>query len=101
MSRGAIPTTSTHVATAARTIFIDDKDQRHVPSRCSAPPSGAIAGRCLSYCLMDNHYHLLLETPEANLWIGMRHLQGSYAQTFNKRHKTVGTCSRAGMETNV
>lgn len=29
--------------------------------------------RCLAYCLMDNHVHLLLETPEANLGIGMQH----------------------------
>lgn len=45
---------------------------------------------CLSYCLMGNHVHLLLETPDPNLGVGMRHLQGAYAQAFNKRHKLVG-----------
>ncbi len=35
------------------------------------------------YCLMDNHYHLLLETPEPNLSNGMRYLNGQYAQKFN------------------
>jgi REP-associated tyrosine transposase len=46
--------------------------------------------RCLSYCLMDNHVHLLVETPEANLSTGMQRLHGEYAQTFNRRHKRSG-----------
>ena len=43
-----------------------------------------------AYCLMDNHYHLLLETPEGNLSKGMRQLNGLYAQHFNKKHQRVG-----------
>lgn len=43
-----------------------------------------------SYCLMDNHYHLLIETPLGNLSIGMRHLNGIYTQRFNRLHKRVG-----------
>lgn len=31
---------------------------------------------CYAYCLMDNHYHLLIETPEGNLSLGMRQLNG-------------------------
>ncbi len=46
--------------------------------------------RCLTYCLMDNHVHLLLETPEANLASGMRRLHGFYAQRFNRRHRRSG-----------
>jgi putative transposase len=46
--------------------------------------------RCLAYCLMDNHVHLLVETPDPNLGSGMQLLHGLYAQTFNKRHKRVG-----------
>lgn len=42
--------------------------------------------RALAYCLMTNHYHLLVQTPEANLARGMRHLNGVYAQRFNRRH---------------
>ena len=38
---------------------------------------------CHAYCLMANHYHLLIETPEANLSRGMRHLNGVYTQRFN------------------
>ena len=36
-----------------------------------------------AYCLMDNHYHLLVETPEGNLSTGMRQLNGVYTQKFN------------------
>ena len=43
-----------------------------------------------SYCLMDNHYHLMIETPDANLSIGMRYLNGVYTQKYNKTHKIVG-----------
>jgi REP element-mobilizing transposase RayT len=45
---------------------------------------------CHAYCLMDNHYHLLVETPEGNLAYGMRQLNGLYTQRFNRRHGRVG-----------
>jgi len=45
---------------------------------------------CHAYCLMNNHYHLLVETPDANLSRGMRQLNGVYTQTFNRRHGRVG-----------
>jgi putative transposase len=45
---------------------------------------------CHAYCLMGNHYHLLVETREATLCAGMRHLNGLYAQGFNRRHGRVG-----------
>lgn len=43
-----------------------------------------------AYCLMDNHYHLLLCTPNANLSRVMRHINGTYTQKFNRAHKTDG-----------
>jgi putative transposase len=43
-----------------------------------------------AFCLMGNHYHLLIETPEANLVVGMKWLQGTYTQRFNARHKVWG-----------
>ena len=43
-----------------------------------------------SYCLMSNHYHLLVETPEANLSQGMRQLNGVFTQRFNRAHERVG-----------
>jgi len=42
-----------------------------------------------AYCLMNNHYHLLIETPEGNLSRGMRQLNGLYIQRFNQRHQQV------------
>lgn len=46
--------------------------------------------RCHAYCLMGNHYHLLLETPEGNLSNAMRQLNGVYTQRFNRRHERCG-----------
>jgi putative transposase len=48
------------------------------------------AWHCHSYCLLPNHYHLLIETPHANLSAGMQRLNGVYAQAFNQRHGFVG-----------
>ena len=45
---------------------------------------------CYAWCLMDNHYHLLIQTPDANLSKGMRHLNGVFTQTSNRRHGRVG-----------
>ncbi len=45
---------------------------------------------CHAYCLMDNHYHLVIETPEGNLSKGMRQLNGLYTQRINRRHNRVG-----------
>ena len=44
----------------------------------------------LSYCLMSNHLHLLVETPETNLGKGMQQIHSPYAQAFNKRHGRCG-----------
>jgi len=43
-----------------------------------------------AYCLMPNHYHLLLETPNGRLNQAMRHLDGVYTQYFNRKNKRVG-----------
>lgn len=43
-----------------------------------------------AWCLMGNHYHLVIETSEANLSRGMRHINGVYTQTFNRTHQRVG-----------
>jgi REP element-mobilizing transposase RayT len=43
-----------------------------------------------AYCLMDNHYHLLMETPEANLGHGMRQLNGIHTQRLNRAHGRTG-----------
>jgi len=43
-----------------------------------------------AYCLMDNHYHLLVETRRPSLSRGMREVNGTYTQRFNRRHRRVG-----------
>lgn len=43
-----------------------------------------------AYCLMDNHYHLLIAMPDGNLAKGMRQLNGVYTQYGNRRHGRVG-----------
>lgn len=45
---------------------------------------------CHAYCLMTNHFHLLLETPDANLSKAMRQFNSVYTQAFNRRHGRVG-----------
>ena len=45
---------------------------------------------CHAYCLMTNHYHIVVETVEGNLSKGMRHLNGVYTQWFNRTHGRIG-----------
>jgi putative transposase len=45
---------------------------------------------CFAYCLLGNHFHLCVATPKANLAEGMRLLNGTYAQRFNRRYDRVG-----------
>ena len=46
--------------------------------------------KCHAYCLMSNHYHIVVETIEGNLSQGMRQLNGVYTQYFNQKHQRVG-----------
>jgi putative transposase len=72
-----------------RSIFVDDDDRRAYLGLL-----GTVVirqrWRCLAYCLMDNHVHLLLETPEPNLGAGMQRLHGTYGREFNDRHERSG-----------
>ncbi|GBD97382.1 MAG TPA: helix-turn-helix domain-containing protein [Nitrospirae bacterium] len=45
---------------------------------------------CHAYCLMNNHYHLIIETPDGNLSKGMRQINGVYTQSFNRQHNKAG-----------
>ena len=47
-----------------------------------------------AYSLLSNHYHLLVNTPDANLSRSMRHLNGVYTQRYNKRHACDGQLFR-------
>jgi putative transposase len=70
-------------------IFEDDQD-RHAFRETLGKVVQRFHWLCHAYCLMNNHYHLVIETPEANLSRGMRHLNGIYTQRYNRRHRTVG-----------
>ena len=70
-------------------IYLDDKDRESFLD--------VLSGVCKrynwvvhAYCLMSNHYHLLVETPDSNLSQGMRQLNGVYTQQFNRHHGRVG-----------
>lgn len=47
-----------------------------------------------AYCLMDNHYHLMIHTPLGNLSLAIRHINGLYTQRFNRMEKTDGSLLR-------
>ena len=70
-------------------IFRDDQDRKMFLDTL-ADVTFRYNWVCHAYCLMDNHYHLLIDTPDGNLSIGMRQLNGMYTQRFNKRHGRVG-----------
>jgi REP element-mobilizing transposase RayT len=48
-----------------------------------------------AYCLMRNHFHLVVETPHANLVAGMKWFLGTYTNRFNRRHEQVGHLNSA------
>lgn len=70
-------------------IFLNDGNRTVFLERL-ADVVEACSWTCFAYCLMDNHYHLLIETAEANLSEGMRNLNSSYSQWFNRKHDRVG-----------
>ena len=70
-------------------IYEDDEDRRAFLQTLESVVS-QFNWLCYAYCLMDNHYHLLIQTPDGNLSKGMRQLNGVYTQTSNRRHKRVG-----------
>ena len=70
-------------------IFLDDADRREILSVLGSVVE-RFGWRLYAYCLMDNHYHLMVETPNGNLSRGMRQLNGVYTQRINRRHGRVG-----------
>jgi putative transposase len=74
---------------ARQRIYLDKEDRRRFLELLGRE-IGQQRWICYAYCLMDNHYHLLIETPEPNLVAGMQRLSGVYTQAFNHRHRRVG-----------
>ncbi len=74
---------------ARQDIFLDDTD-RETFLEVLAHVIERYRWVCHAYCIMGNHYHLLIETPTANLSRGMQLLNGMYTQAFNRCHGRVG-----------
>ena len=72
-----------------RDIFFDTTDREAFLNGLAAS-CDRFNWLCHAYCLMSNHYHLLIETPDGNLSAGMRQLNGCYTQQVNRRHGRVG-----------
>jgi REP element-mobilizing transposase RayT len=72
-----------------RSIYRDDSDRRHF-CQLLAQAVEVFGWLLHTYVLMDNHFHLLVETPEANLGRGMQWLNVSYSVWFNRRHQRSG-----------
>ncbi|MBX3305064.1 MAG: transposase [Nitrospira sp.] len=74
----------------ARQAIVCDDEDRAVFLVCLGEVVLRFGWVCHAYCLMDNHYHLLIETPEGNVSRGMRQLNGVVTQRLNRRHRRVG-----------
>jgi putative transposase len=86
-----------HVNTSAcadRDLFADAADMSSFEALVAATVS-RLEWLCLSLCLMDTHFHLLLVTPQADLAAGMQRLNGLYGQTYNRRHGSSGHVFKA------
>ena len=70
-------------------IFKDDAD-RNTFLRTLDEACGKTDWEVHAYCLMSNHFHLVLETPKANLVAGMKWFLGTYTGRFNRRHQKFG-----------
>jgi REP element-mobilizing transposase RayT len=70
-------------------IFLDDVDRQDF-LKTLAEACQKTSWQIHAYCLMSNHYHLVLETPNANLVAGMAWLQSTYTIRLNHRHKLMG-----------
>jgi REP element-mobilizing transposase RayT len=70
-------------------IYEDDADREQFLT-VLGDVVGGFNWRCHAYCLMSNHYHLVVETPDGNLSKGMRQLNGVFTQASNRRHGRAG-----------
>src|SRR6266849_139382 len=70
-------------------IFEDDQDrQRFLETLRQACEK--TCWQVHAYCLMSNHFHLVIETPQPNLVAGMKWLLGTYTSRYNRRHREFG-----------
>ncbi|MFQ5543599.1 MAG: transposase [Nitrospiria bacterium] len=79
----------TNRGNARQNIFSNDEDRRQFLSILEKTVN-RYSWLCHAYCLMHDHYHLLIETQKPNLSLGMRQLNGLYTQTHNRSHNRIG-----------
>src|SRR3990167_5084236 len=72
-----------------KSIYVNDSDRRYFIALLEQTLK-RFNWICYSYCLMDNHYHLLIETVDPTLSKGMRYLNGVYTQRMNREYSRVG-----------
>src|SRR2546426_1216669 len=70
-------------------IFRDDLDRKNFLQTLERT-CARTGWQVHAYCLMSNHFHLVVETPRANLVEGMKWLLGTYTMRFNRKHKLSG-----------
>jgi putative transposase len=70
-------------------IFADDKDREKFLETLGQTCEKT-GWQVHGYCLMSNHFHLVVETPQPNLVAGMKWFLGTYTSRFNRRHKEFG-----------
>jgi len=80
-------------------IFLDDADRQDF-LKTLAEACQKTGWQVHAYCLMPNHYHLVVETPEPNLVAGMAWLQSTYTIRLNHRTSSSTTCLAAGTNRN-
>lgn len=76
-------------AVAGRNLFVDAADMRAFEALVANTVT-RLRWQCLSVCLMNTHYHLLVVTPQADLAGGMQRINGFYGRTYNRRHGSSG-----------
>lgn len=90
--RSNLPGGVYHVTTrgVAGTFLFRDDDDRRLMLSLLAGTADRFHWCCLAFCLMGNHYHLVIQASRSGLSAGMQRLNGVYAQAFNQRHGRSG-----------
>lgn len=92
VARTALPDGYFHVTArgvARATLFRDDHDYRYFKA-CLLRIAETFSWVLHAYCLLPNHYHLIVEATQSELSTGMQRLNGNYARHFNDRHGRTG-----------